>query len=288
MKLGIFAKTFVRPTVEATLEAIAEHGLTEVQFNLSCCGLPTVPETVPASLVRDVRQAFERRGLAMAALSATFNLIHPNPEERASGLSRLDGLTRVAGDLGTGLLTLCTGSRDAANMWRAHAENTTESAWEDLLRSMETALTSAARANVVLGVEPELSNVIDSAARARQLLGHFRSPHLKIVIDPANLFPAGTLPQMTAILNEAFDLLSGDVVLAHAKDLRRDGGAGDQAAGTGVLDYDLYLDRLRAAGYGGALILHGLTEAQVQDSVRFLRGKVEPRWRPGNRTIATS
>ena len=283
MKLGIFAKTFVRPTFEATLDAVAEHGLTEVQFNLSCCGLPTVPETVPAALVRDVRQAFERRGLSMAALSATFNLIHPDPVERASGLSRLDGLTRVAGDLGTRLLTLCTGSRDAANMWRGHPENATQSAWEDLLRSMETALTSAARANVVLGVEPELSNVVDSASRARRLLDHFRSPHLKIVIDPANLFPAGTLPQMTAILSEAFDLLGSDTVLAHAKDLRGDGGAGDQAAGTGVLDYDLYLDLLAAQGYRGALILHGLTEAQVGDSVRFLRKELMVRSRSRGR-----
>ena len=50
---------------------------------------------------------------------------------------------------------------------------------------------------------------------------------------------------MHDILGEAFDLLGPDIVLAHAKDLNRDGDAGDMAAGTGVLDYDFYLSQLQ-------------------------------------------
>ena len=38
MQLGIFAKTFPRPTLEETLDAVASHGLTHVQFNMSCVG----------------------------------------------------------------------------------------------------------------------------------------------------------------------------------------------------------------------------------------------------------
>ena len=43
MQIGIFAKTFVRPTLDATLDAVAAHGVRVVQFNLSCAGLPTLP-----------------------------------------------------------------------------------------------------------------------------------------------------------------------------------------------------------------------------------------------------
>ena len=42
MHLGIFAKTFPRPTLEETLDAVVGHGLTHVQFNMSCVGLPTL------------------------------------------------------------------------------------------------------------------------------------------------------------------------------------------------------------------------------------------------------
>jgi sugar phosphate isomerase/epimerase len=100
------------------------------------------------------------------------------------------------------------------------------------------------------------------------------SPYLKIVMDGANLFHAGELSRMQAILTEAFELLGEHIILAHAKDLVRDGEAGQAAAGTGLLDYDTYLALLHRAGYQGPLILHGLSEDEVAGSVAFLRAKL--------------
>ena len=124
---------------------------------------------------------------------------------------------------------------------------------------------------MTLAFEPEVSNVVDSARKGRLLLDTLRSPRLKVVMDGANIFHAGELAQMRAILEEAIDLLGPDIVLAHAKDLRHDGEAGNLAAGTGRLDYPLYLSLLQRAGFTGPLILHGLTEAQAGDAVDFLR-----------------
>ncbi len=39
MQIGIFAKTFVRPTLEATLDAVVAHDLHCLQFNMACAGL---------------------------------------------------------------------------------------------------------------------------------------------------------------------------------------------------------------------------------------------------------
>ena len=47
MKIGIFAKTFSRPTIEDLLEAIAGYEIYSAQFNLSCVGLETLPTIVP-------------------------------------------------------------------------------------------------------------------------------------------------------------------------------------------------------------------------------------------------
>jgi len=65
-------------------------------------------------------------------------------------------------------------------------------------------------------------------------------------------------------------LLGGDIALAHAKDLDRDGDAGNLPAGHGVLDYDRYLRLLHDAGYTGAVVLHGLDEGQVAGCTAFL------------------
>jgi len=101
-------------------------------------------------------------------------------------------------------------------------------------------------------------------------LGKYGDDH--VVIDAANLFHAGTLQYQHRVLDEAFSLLADDIILAHAKDLSRDGEAGQQAAGTGLLDYDYYLSLLHGSGFDGPLLLHSLAESQVDQAVRFLQG----------------
>ena len=108
----------------------------------------------------------------------------------------------------------------------------------------------------------------------RHLLDEIGSPHLKVTLDPANLFHTGELPRMKEILDEAFALVGKDVVLAHAKDLDRDGEAGHKPAGQGVLDYDRYISLLRKYECTGPLLLHGLSVAQVPGCLAFLRGKM--------------
>jgi len=116
--------------------------------------------------------------------------------------------------------------------------------------------------------------VIDSAQKARRLLDQMQSAHLKVVIDPANIFHKGELPRMREILDEAFSLLSDDIVMAHAKDLSRDGEAGHEAAGEGLLDYERYVSLLSEAAPEVALVLHGLGEAQVPGCIAFLEEKL--------------
>jgi sugar phosphate isomerase/epimerase len=271
---GIFAKTFVRPSVEEVFDAVASHGIRAVQFNMACAGVASMPDTVERSLAERVASACASRGIEMAAVSGTFNVIHPDLRVRADGMRRLAVLAGACAALGTRIITMSTGTRDAENMWRRHADNDSAGAWKDLCESMAGAVRIAEEHDVTLAFEPEVSNVVDSARKARRLLDEIRSPRLRVVIDGANLFHAGELPRMREILDEAFDLLARDIVLAHAKDLSRDGEAGHEAAGTGVLDYDYYLGLLRAAGYTGPLILHNLTEVQVPLSVNFLLEKL--------------
>jgi sugar phosphate isomerase/epimerase len=174
--------------------------------------------------------------------------------------------------MGTSMITLCTGTRDPEDMWRWHPENTSSQAWEDLLRSMDAALHITEEEDITLAFEPERANVINTASRGRALLDTMQSPRLKVVIDPANLIVPGNEQQMHNVLDEAFDLLGKDIVLAHAKDRGLDDTF--QAAGEGALDYNHYLRLLKATAFDGPLILHGLTEAQVDAAVRFLRNKL--------------
>ena len=108
----------------------------------------------------------------------------------------------------------------------------------------------------------------------KHYLARIGSPLLKVTMDAANIFHAGELARMSKVLDQAFALIGKDIVLAHAKDLSRDGDAGHEAAGHGKLDYDRYLSLLHAYGFRGPLLLHGLSEAQVPGCVAFLRDKL--------------
>jgi sugar phosphate isomerase/epimerase len=142
-----------------------------------------------------------------------------------------------------------------------------------MVSSMREAVRCAEAWRVTLAFEP---GVNDSAQKARRLLDAIGPPALKVVMDPANLFHTGALPRMRTVLDEAFALLGPDIALAHAKDLDHDGDAGHLPAGHGLLDYPHYLALLQQTGFDGAMILHGLREADVAGCVAFLRAAAPP------------
>jgi sugar phosphate isomerase/epimerase len=324
MELGIFARTFPRPTLEQTLDAVAAHGLTHIQFNMSCMGLATLPDKLDEGSCVWIAQTLHERGLVMAAISGTFNMVDPNASRLEHNLHRLEVLAEACRSLDTRIITLCTGSLDSHDMWKWHPENARKSTWERLVETMRAAVAIADRHEVTLAFEPEINNVVSSVIRARRLLDEIRSPWLKVVIDPANLLHSGDLGRLreileeavlapsvpgiigkkgrlTEILDEAFDWLGPDIVLAHAKNppgineainIREwvsTYGAGQEALarveaklgerefqwmfGMGIL-YEPYLAGLRNAGFRGALIMHGMKEDEVEAMTSFFRPRL--------------
>ena len=274
IQIGILLGTFAGPTLEARLDAVKACGLDCVQLSLDCAGVPAMPEEISAELANRIRREAAGRGITIASVQGTFNMSHPDAEHRRAGLRQLRVLAEACAALGTSKIHLCTGTRDRQSMWRRHPDNNSPAAWRDMAACVREATDIAEQTGVVLGFEPEVNNVVDSAQKARRLLDEIGSPHLKVTMDAANLFHAGELPRMKEILEEAFALVGKDIVMAHAKDLDHDGDDGHLAAGQGKLDYDLYVSLLRACGFRGPLLLHGLTEAQVPGCVAFLRERL--------------
>ncbi len=320
MELGIFAKTFPRPTLEQTLDAVASHGLTQVQFNMSCMGLATLPDKLDEGSCVWIAQTLHERGITMAAISGTFNMVDSNGGRLANNLRRLEVLAQACRWLDTRIITLCTGSMDPHDMWKWHPENARKSTWERLVETMRAAVAIADRHEVTLAFEPEINNVVSSVMRARRLLDEIDSRWLKVVIDPANLLRPGEMGLFTAILDEVFDWLGPSIVLAHAKEPHLDEAdhrslaemketaerarasksvrALIEAASQGEMSkfsdtvaklpskallnepsfhfYYPYFVRLNRIGYRGAVVIHGLEEADVERRVLFLREILKP------------
>ena len=70
--------------------------------------------------------------------------------------------------LGASKIHLCTGTRDRESMWRRNPDNDLPAAWRDMAACVREAADIAGQAGVVLGFEPEVNNVVDSAQKARR------------------------------------------------------------------------------------------------------------------------
>jgi sugar phosphate isomerase/epimerase len=229
-----------------------------------------MPSALPEAAAVRVASASAISGVPLCAVSGTYNMAHPDPKVRADGLRRLEVIAASCAAIGTGIVTLCTGTRDPDDQWRHHPDNTSPEAWRDMLAEMEKAVAIAERHDIRLGIEPELANIVSSAAKARRLLDEIGGDRLVIVLDPANLFEVADLPTQRRLVAEAIDLLAPDIAMGHAKDRNADGTFA--TAGKGVLDYPHYVTCLRAAGFGGDLVAHGLDAGEAPDVAVFLRG----------------
>ena len=183
LQLGIFAKTFARPSLEENLDAVRAHGFACVQYNLVCAGLPTLPDAIESAVCDRIRRAFAERRVSMAAVSGTFNIIDADLVRRQAHLRRLQVLADACAELGTSTITLCTGTCDPNNMWRRHPDNDKPETWSRLVHAMREIARIGQRSGVTMAFEPEVNNVVDSARKARRLLDEIASPHLRVIMD---------------------------------------------------------------------------------------------------------
>jgi sugar phosphate isomerase/epimerase len=255
---AIFARTYPFTDAAQVFAAAAADGYRGVQFNLVSTGLPALPQRLPHGLAEKIKHQAHAAGVALAALSGTYNMAHPDPGVRASSRKAFANVVEAARRMGAPVVTLCTGSRDPEDMWKRHPDNQSALAWSVLRSELDFALSLAATAGIKLAVEPEPGNVVNDAQAAWRLLHEVASPLLGIVLDPANLLSPQTLPTQHEVIAQAAQLLGGSLLLAHIKDIDSSGRV--TAPGSGAVDLPAFVAALRSIAYDGPLIAHGFSE----------------------------
>jgi sugar phosphate isomerase/epimerase len=271
MKLGIFANTFTNKSPEVLFQFIAAKGIEAVHFNMSCAGLDALPEVIPDGLPASISNMAEGQGLELVGLSATCNLIHPDPKMREAGFRSIAALAKPATAMGVDMLSLCTGTRNAMDKWKWHSENESKASWQQLLQSMERVIESTEAYGLYLGIEPECENIVRTPSLARKLMDELAEDRVKIILDPANLFTTSpSAKEVEKTVASSVELLGDRVIQAHAKDRTLDGQV--VRAGVGAVNFPLFIRSLRDCGYEGPLVMHGLAESEVDKAAAFLRG----------------
>jgi sugar phosphate isomerase/epimerase len=274
LEVGIFSRTWQRASLDEVLDAAAGHGFRALHFNFASAGLQSLPDLIDPDACDSIRAAFAARGMVMAGVSGTYNTIHPDRYRRAYETERARRLILAAPRLGTGFVSLSTGTRDPDDMWRAHPRNGHPAAWRDLTSTLEVLVRAADEADVVLGIEPEHRNVVATARHAARLLDEMRTPRLRIILDAANLVAETPPERQRHIFAEAFDLLAPNVAVLHAKDAVLDGN--HVAAGRGFVDYPHLFELVGRHRLGVPVIIHDAPEDDVARVREFIDGLAAP------------
>jgi sugar phosphate isomerase/epimerase len=272
MRVGVFAKTFPGSDPQAVLDASRQAGFEAAQYNMSCSGLDPLPSDISDETADRVFTASRSSGVALAAVSATYNMVDPDSGRKARGRVAFAEIAGKAGRMGTRLLTVCSGSKDPHDQWRHHPGNVEPGAWSEMCREFEVILDLAEQNDILIGVEPEHANVVCSAGKAARLLKEFAGSRIRIVLDPANLLDGIPAEQQHAVIDEALELLGPSIALAHAKDRYADGRVAP--AGLGMVDWRHFLRGLASAGFDGDLIAHGMSASEAPAVAALLKREI--------------
>lgn len=268
MLAGIFGRTYPFKTGREVIAAAAADGFGAMQFNLSCVGLSSLPKTLPPGLLEDLPVLAPTHGVTLSALSGTYNMAHPDVSVRDDAREGFTSVIAAAVEIGAPVVTLCTGSRDPDDMWRAHPDNATIGAWRDMRTELDFALDLAASHGLQLGIEPEPANVVGDATAAARLLAEVGpDAPLGIVLDAANLV-GHDLANQHEIMRRAVDLLGERLLLAHAKDM--DAAGRVVCPGDGAVDLSTFVQLLKGADFDGALVGHGFDATEGARAGAFL------------------
>jgi sugar phosphate isomerase/epimerase len=275
LKLGIFTGVYSRFPLEEAARRMSEDGFHGVILEFGFADVRFDPWSPDWDKARLIRETLDKHNLKIAGLFGYYNVIDPDAARRLRGEQRMQTLLENWKEFGCPLVSTETGTLNAKSEWLESPDNAGEPAYQACRAAFQRWAALAAKTGAVVSIEAYWRNVVGSAPRAERLLHDV--PGLKLVMDPCNYYRKEDLSRMDPILEEMFQRLGKNIVLAHAKDVRAaaDNGTDLPAAGEGVLDYPLFLRLLAGLECELYVIIEHLTLEDVPRARDFVLGQFD-------------
>lgn len=289
ISVGIFTGYYPY-TLAETIEKIKKDGMNCVQLDLEFKDLDLGHGKITAEKAHQVRDAFRDANIPIVAISAYTNLTHPDLATRESNINRVKEILKFARDFGTPYVISETGTYNTESDWLPDEKNYTEEAYQEFKAIATDIAKYAYEQDAVFLIENYTNNIIGSVDQVARLLQEVDHPGLGLLLDPTNFFDGSNIDDVDPVIEKIFWVLDDKIKVAHAKDCKRaenlnekfgDGsaehnsfrGAGAvelPAAGLGVLNYDLYLSRLRKTHPNIPIIIEHLDEEDIPRAKKFV------------------
>jgi len=238
--IGIATLGFHKHTNAGLAKELAEAGLRTVQLFLSQTdsrywkynGRSDLSD-LTADRARSIAAAYRDAGVAIHSIGVYTNLIHPDAAERKANLAYFDAMMGVGDAMGVKVFISEAGhyhSDEPAPRVPYHFQ---EEVWRQMVATGKDLARLAEGHGATVLLEPFHRGFLASAKRTRLFIEEVGSPHVRCLLDPANLLEVNDLEEMFAQLTPHVDCL-------HAKDRKLHVARG-VAAGQGDLDYPAFV-----------------------------------------------
>ena len=229
---------------------------------------------------REVREALKKYDVVIYEVGGYTNLITPDVARRQENLAQLAHCIDVAESVGCAMVGTVAGSCDPDNLINVHPDNWTEDTWKLLVKSVRQVLKDTAGMKAVIGMEAQVTSIIDGPKAHRRLIDDVGDDRIKVNLDPVNMMSLARYYHTTELLNECFDLLGEDIMGCHAKDTyiwpdRQTVHVQEVCPGKGVLDYETYLSQMSRLKWPRALEPEHIAEKEYPEAKAYIEKVAE-------------
>ena len=274
-KIGVFSKMFSGESTDSILTEVSERGFHHLHINWELLGHSPLPGYISEEEVAALQKSLAARHMKVASISCTYNMIHPDTQQRTAGRKGVEAAARVAHLLEKPLLSLCTGTLNPRDKWAYHPDNDSPKAWEAFCKELDILLRTAEKYDVQLGIEPEYANVIHNTEKTLRLLAAYKGAPLKIIFDLANLVPTNKAKEAAEVMRTDIPKLFPFTEIAHIKDKTPVGTP--TVPGKGMLPLAEYLKCWQALDFQGAYLFHGFKKEALPDLTKWISHHLPPK-----------
>lgn len=273
MKLCIRAHDLGVKGTEAILKQLEQLHIDGVQMVCYKAyeDISYAPGTITAEKAAAIGQAFAEKGACIPLVGAYFNPVHSNREKAARCEAIFAEYLQHCRSMGCTYVGSETGSYND-EPWIYHPKNRTEEALEVVAETFSRLCDVAAEHGSMVAMEGAAGHVcydVDALAKVRKMMGK----PTKVIFDLYNYMDEGNQQDYLQILDKGLEVFKGEILLFHMKDcLLRSGAAPQQVPlGTGDLDMEAILSRIKAYDENAILTLEGTTGPDIPHAVKTIR-----------------
>ena len=230
-----------------------------------------VPGAMNGEKAAQIGQAFAEKGKMIPLVGAYFNPVHSNKEKAERCFSIFAEYLTHCKAMGCDYVGSETGSYND-DKWTYHPQNRTDEAVERVAETFSRLCDIAAQQGSMVAVEGAAGHVcynVATLAKARKLMGK----PTKVIFDLFNYMDEGNQMDYLSILEEGLRTFAGEILLFHMKDCKLLPGQAPKQVplGTGDLDMEAILKRIKAYDPEAVLTLEGTTDGDIPLAVATIK-----------------